>query len=134
MKENRIYQKLILLLYIAAVIYLCFGKFESLPNVSRSFFGIPTDKIVHFIMFFPMTILIYWAFDWKTDKLSKSLILTIGLLLFGLLMGTATEFGQGLTNYRSKDPLDFKADMLAVSISAFIVFIIDMIKNLRKCK
>lgn len=134
MKEKRIIQKLIFLIYLGLVAYLCFGHFDSLPNVSRSYFGIPTDKIVHFLMFLPLPLLLYWSFNWKTDKVYKTVLLTLALLIVGLCASAATEYGQGLTNYRSKDLLDFKADMIAVNISACCVFVIDMVKNIRKAK
>ena len=41
------------LIYLAAVAYCCFGSFDGIQQVSPSLLGIPTDKIIHFIMFFP---------------------------------------------------------------------------------
>ena len=133
-KDKRLLQKLLLLLYLGALIYLCFGRFDNLPSVSRTILGIPTDKLVHFAMFFPLSILIYWSFNWKTDKPWKSILLCLGLLLLGLCIGVLTELGQGLTNYRSRDNMDFLADMISVSISSFLVFILELIKHHRQCR
>lgn len=131
MKEHKIIQKFLLLLYIAAVAYLCFGKFEDLPQVSKTLFGIPTDKLVHFAMFFPFPILMYWAFDWKTDRVWKSFLLSAFFVGLGLLISLGTELVQGLTTYRSKDILDFAADSMSVGLSSVFVLIVDIIKNLK---
>ena len=90
-KDVRLFQKLLLLLYLGVIIYLCFGRFDNLPSVSRTILGIPTDKLVHFAMFFPLTLLIYWSFNWNTDKPWKSMLLCIVLLLLGLSIGALTE-------------------------------------------
>ncbi len=133
-KDVRLFQKLLLLLYLGVIIYLCFGRFDNLPSVSRTILGIPTDKLVHFAMFFPLTLLLYWSFNWNTDKPWKSMLLCIVLLLLGLSIGALTELGQGLTNYRSRDNMDFVADMISVSISSFLVFIFELIKHYRQCR
>lgn len=132
MKNHRIIQKLVLLLYFAAVAYLCFGKFNSLPNIGYTIFGFPTDKVVHFAMFFPLPILLYWAFNWKTGKVWKSLLLVAFLIGIGLLTSMSTELIQGLTTYRSKDIMDFAADSISVCISAVIVLIIELFKDFKR--
>ena len=50
-------------LYLIAIAVLCFGKFSDLPSVSNTILGIPTDKVVHFVMFFPFPILAFLAYD-----------------------------------------------------------------------
>lgn len=128
MKDHRIIQKLLLLLYLAVVAWLCFGRFEALPQVSRTLFGIPTDKVVHFVMFFPLPILLYLAFNWKTGSIFKSLLLVAGLVCIGILTSIGTELIQGITTYRSKDLLDFAADTVSVCCSALIVLLIELYK------
>ena len=49
-------------LYVAAVLFCCFVRFESLPEVGRSFLGIPADKAAHFLMFLPWPALFSLAF------------------------------------------------------------------------
>ena len=72
-------------LYLLAVLYLCFGKFENTPDVPWSLLGIPSDKLVHFGMFFPFPILAFLAFDRFTDT-PKSTFLFSGITwVLGLL-------------------------------------------------
>lgn len=131
MKKRRIIQKLVLLLYLAAVCWLCFGRFDSLPQISRTIFGIPTDKLVHFAMFFPLPILIYWAFNWKTGKVWKSLLLVASLICLGIMVSMGTELIQGLSTYRSRDILDMAADSISVCISSLIVLLIELYKDIK---
>lgn len=127
--QGSIFFKALLLVYIAAVAYLCFGHFESLPQVSRYIFGIPTDKIVHFLMFMPFPVLVFLAVDRFTTKPWHSVLMMCGIFLLGCMLAGATEYGQSLLSYRSCDPKDFRADAIALSISSLFVFIIDILKQ-----
>ena len=126
--------RLLLLLYICTVAYLCFANMKNLPHVPRSFFGIPTDKIVHFCMFFPFPIFGFLA----CDDYSRSFLHTIGTVLnitsFGCIFAGLTEIIQGQIIYRSQDIHDFAADCLAIGISASIVLIWRIISITRKKK
>ena len=76
MKPNRkrsIIFTIAMVLYLAVVGYLLFANFEKLSSVPKIFLGIPTDKIVHFCMFFPFPILAYLAYDRLTDTPLKAL-------------------------------------------------------------
>lgn len=129
--KGNIFFKLLLLSYIAVVAYLCFGKFDNIPNVAKELWGIPMDKIVHFCMFFPFPIITYLAFDNKTTKARHSIILSIGILFIGLVMAAGTEIIQSKISYRSGDRNDLIANILALSISTLIIFIIDIYKQRR---
>lgn len=132
MRDKRTIQKIIFLIYLVAVGYLCFGHFDNIPTTPMVFLGIPSDKWVHFFMFFPFALLLYRAFDWRSSKWWHSVLLVIGLLAVGVLVAAGTEIGQGLTTYRSKDPEDFAADILALGLSTVIVLILDLKKTLKK--
>jgi VanZ family protein len=132
-RRQRIIARILFVVYLAAVAWLCFGKFDSMPDVPREFLGIPIDKIVHFAMFFPFPILAFLAFDRFTGKWWVSLLFTLGTFLTGALIAAGTEVGQArLTSYRSGDPKDYLADLLALGISSLIVLTIDIWKQ-RKC-
>ena len=117
-------------LYILAVLFLCFGKFENTPDVPWSLLGIPSDKLVHFCMFFPFPILAFLAFDRFTET-PKSTFLFSGITwVLGLVLAFATEWGQAhLTDYRSGDPWDLLADGLAITLSTLVVIIWDLSKQ-----
>ena len=58
MRKQRILAILLFILYLCAVAYCCFGRFKDLPQIGQdSLWGIPMDKVVHFIIFFPFPIL-----------------------------------------------------------------------------
>ncbi len=126
---KRIFQ-LGFIVYLLAVLYLCFGKFENTPDILWSFLGIPSDKLVHFCMFFPYPILAFLAFDRFTDT-PKSTFLFSGITwVLGLLLAVATEWGQAhLTDYRSGDPWDLLADALAITLSTILVIFWDLSKQ-----
>ena len=118
--------------YIVAVAVLCFMKPSSLPQVEMDFFGIPMDKVVHFIMFLPFSILAYMTF-WPADagKLRKMAVLLI-ILIFGAGMAVATEKIQAMTGYRSGDIMDFAADMKGILTGAALTALFILLKKNRK--
>ena len=116
-------------LYLAAVAVLCFGNFQSLPSVSSTILGIPTDKLVHFCMFFPFPILAFLAYDKFTGTRKSVVIFALITFAVGCLVAAATELGQALlTDYRSGDPADFLADFLALISSSLIATWLDIRK------
>lgn len=120
--------RVLMLLYIFAVMYLCFANFNKLPNVPREFWGIPTDKIAHFCMFFPFPILGFFAYDHMTNTPLQAFGAIISILAIGGIFAGLTELVQGTMPYRTMDVHDYHADLLALGISAAIVFIIDIAK------
>jgi len=130
MDKKKLILRVLFFLYLAAVLFLCFGKFESTPDVPGTFLGIPTDKLVHFFMFFPFPILAFLAFDKYTDT-PKSTFLFSGITwVLGMLLAFGTEWGQAhLTDYRSGDPWDLAADALSITLSTVLVIIWDLSKQ-----
>ena len=127
--------KILFFLYLAVVLILCFSQFESTPNVPFTILGIPTDKVVHFCMFFPFPILAFLAFDRYTETVSSTLLFSGITLLVGILLAGGTEWGQAhLTDYRSGDPLDLLADGLALVLSTVLVTVWDIVKQYRPCE
>lgn len=122
--------RVLFFLYIAAVLVLCFAHFEQTPSVEWSLMGIPSDKIVHFCMFFPFPILAFFAFDRYTESVRSTLLFSGAALLVGLLLAWGTEWGQAhLTDYRSGDPLDLVADGTALVLSTLLVIYLDLRKQ-----
>lgn len=124
--------QLILLIYIVAVAYLCFANFDKTPDVPKFIFGIPVDKLVHFCMFFPFPIIIFFASDKRSSSLIKALSSFILVCSYGCIFAGFTEIVQAMLPYRSEDLADFGADCLAICTSAFFTLIADIytiIKN-----
>ena len=130
MKGKRLIARILFFLYLAAVLVLCFGQFKDVPSVPWTLLGIPSDKLVHFCMFFPFPILAFLAFD-KYTHTPRSTFLFSGItFLVGVVLAFGTEWGQAhLTTYRSGDPLDWVADVSALFISTLIVIIWDLRKQ-----
>ena len=128
-EEHRIIQKTVFLLYLAAVAFLCFGHFDSIPQPPKFFLGIPADKIAHFFMFLPYSVLFYASFSWKTRKRWHSALLAAALLAAGCITAYMTEVIQGFTSYRSRDIFDFLADSMALAVSSIAAYVIDKTKT-----
>ena len=131
MKGHRTIARIVFLLYIAAVLYLCFGEFSSLSEVTKRFLGFEADKVAHFLMFFPFPILFYLAFGWPTHKAWHSLVLTLCILAAGAAIAAGTELVQDFIPYRASDRADFRADFLALCGASLIILLIDLNKTIR---
>lgn len=129
MKLNKTTYRILFLIYLAVVLFLCFGHFRSLPQAPREFFGLEADKIVHFLMFLPFPVLAYLAFSRPSHKARHSLLLAVCILAAGAVFAAGTELIQGLIPYREADNSDFLADFLALCLSAVVIFAIDLNKN-----
>jgi len=118
--------RVLFVVYLIAIAVLCFASFGSMSSIAREIAGIPTDKVVHFIMFLPFPILSYLSFDHPGKKWWKSLLFVLASLGAGCLVAWGTEFIQGQLSYRTKDLHDFYADSLALLISSVVVLISDL--------
>ena len=117
-------------LYLVVLLVLCFGHFNSSPNIPKVIFGLPMDKVIHFLMFFPFPILAFLSFDRYTETLRSTLIFTGITFVIGCLMAVGTEWGQAhLTTHRTGDSMDLAADLLALGISSALVIIWDLHKQ-----
>ena len=115
-------------LYVAMVLYLCFGHFDNIQSVPRTILGIPSDKVVHFCMFFPFPILAFLAYDRLTKTPWQALAALISICAIGCAFAGLTEVVQDFLPYRVKDLNDFGSDCLAVGIASVLVFIVDVSK------
>ena len=128
-RKQLISARIVFAAYIVAVLVLCFGQFSGAENVPKELWGIPTDKIVHFLMFFPLPALAYLAFDRYKGNRSSSFLWTGVTFLGGCAYAAATELVQSRLSYRSGDPADFKADFLALAACSVFILIIILLKH-----
>lgn len=129
MKQKTVF-KILFFVYVAVVLFLCFWHFDSNQSVPTTLLGIPTDKLVHFAMFFPFPILSFLAFDKYTENVRNTLLFSGVTLAVGILLALGTEWGQThLTDYRNGDPKDLLADTLALLLSSLLVVFWDIRKQ-----
>ena len=128
-RRQLLWARILFGLYLVAVAVLCFGKFDCAQDVPRDLWGIPTDKIVHFLMFFPFPILACLASGGYRGERWQATFRTVIAFLAGCAFAAATEWVQTWLSYRSGDPVDFGADALALLLSSAIVLIIVLAKH-----
>lgn len=114
-KNRQMPWRILTMVYLAAVSYLCFAPAGAFPTITEWHFFIPADKVVHFCMFTPFPVLMFFAFAKKSSA-------RIGLyLLTGAAMALLTECIQGLTKTRSMDMTDFAADSCGLIFSCLLL-------------
>ena len=121
--------RILFAMYLIAVAVLCFGKFDSTNDVPKELWGIPSDKIVHFLMFLPLPALAYLAFDRYKGKRLPALLWAAVTFLGGCAYAAFTEWIQSYLPYRSGDPADFKADFLALAACTVFLLLIILLKH-----
>ena len=121
-------------IYLAAVIYLCLMKPDNLPQTELYLFGLPLDKVAHFLMFLPFPALAYMTLWEKGRKTWAELLILFSCLAVGVGLAFLTEHLQAMTQYRSSDIKDIYADMTGLGIGCIIVLINITIKPIRNRK
>lgn len=118
--------RILLIIYIIAVFVLCFANFSDTNGLEfpKYIFGIPMDKAVHFTMFLPYPLLMYYSFRRHDEKRLPFILFMIATFASGLAISGGTEIVQGLLGYRSEDPIDFLADCLGLLTGSFLTIVI----------
>ncbi|MCQ2169758.1 MAG: VanZ family protein [Bacteroidales bacterium] len=124
-----ILSRVLFLLYVCAVCLICFADSSSLPRMQRFIFGLPTDKVVHFIMFAPFPILSYLSFDHPSGKPGRSVLFVFLSLIAGAALAYSTEVIQSYLPSRSMDIKDFYADALALGVSSIFILLVDLTRK-----
>ena len=118
--------RILFILYLAAIAFLCFMHADKLPDMQKTLLGIPSDKVAHFLMFLPFPILAFLAYDHVTNKFWSAVLFAVLTFAVGAGIAWLTEYIQGFLPYRSRDLSDFRADLIALGISTLGVFITDI--------
>ena len=121
--------RLLFILYLLAVAFLCFWKFGELPEVDTKLFGFITDKTVHFCMFLPYPVLLYLALGKAFPQGWKAVLCVLLIFLSGCCAAALTEYIQGFLPYREADAKDFNADTLGLAIGSLGALITDLIRR-----
>ena len=102
-------------IYFGLVMFVCFGKFDSLPSVvNETLWGIPGDKVIHFIMFFPYPVLLFMVRRKPFTRGRQVWIYAFWIIVTGMCIAAGTEIGQGFTPYRDNNANDLFADGAAL--------------------
>ena len=112
---------IIFCMYLAAVGLLCFIKPSSLPEMDiKTFFGLPLDKVLHFLMFLPYPFLSGMIFLSKEQRPIVSCVILLILAVTGIGVAYGTEIIQSHTGYRSYEIADFHADMIGIAAGTLL--------------
>lgn len=124
--------KAILVLYIIGLCFCCFWDFRSSIDFNTGWFGAMSDKAVHFLLFFPLPVISYFAFPGLRNTGARMTRFCIAVFIIGAAVGAATELVQGWTGYRSRDGFDLVADCCGLAASVICLQIFEMIKWKRR--
>ena len=127
-RRQLISARIVFVVYLVAVAVLCFGNFPDSHNAPKELWGIPFDKVVHFLMFFPFALLAYLAFDRYKGQSWSSVLWAALAFLAGCAFAAGTELVQSRLPWRTGDPADFRADALALGIGPLIVLLFVLAK------
>lgn len=107
-------------IYLAAVAVACFSKPSNLPDMgSGTFFGIPMDKVLHFIMFLPFPVLASMSIIEPKRGMAAKLTTLLVIAFTGIGLAYGTEAIQAQLGYRSYDVIDLLADTIGITAGAF---------------
>ena len=117
----------ILCVYFATVLVLCLIRPEYIPDAEIRIWGIPADKILHFLMFLPYPVIAYTAFRPESGRKWLHLLVLLAVFAVGIGLAMATEKLQGLSEYRAYEVTDFYADVLgmeccSIATALYIIF------------
>ena len=119
-------------IYLIAVAVLCFIRPSNLPEVDiKTIFGIPIDKLLHFLMFLPYPFLSGMSFMSRKRSIFVNILILAILVVTGVGIAYGTELIQAQTGYRSYEIADFHADMTGIA-TGIIISAGYMIINRRK--
>ncbi|MBQ0025601.1 MAG: hypothetical protein KBT00_07785 [Bacteroidales bacterium] len=130
--ESKVIYRILFIVYLLCLAYLCFGNLASdAKNISGwlpdAIMGIPTDKCIHFCMFFPFVLLGLPAI--RKDNVWRALAT---IIIAAVSAAFAFEFLQDvLTDYRTTDPWDFVANITAITFSSILMAVICLIRERR---
>ena len=107
-----------LLIAILATLFLAVLSLSAVPKLNMGL-GIKSgDKYLHFIAYFGLTILWYFALKDKVNKKVFKFFVPLALILYGIIL---EGLQSGLTTYRTGDVYDAIANTAGV-IVALLVF------------
>lgn len=123
MKSRRLIPIIVFCLYLAAVLYICFAKPEDIPRFDATWFGLPSDKIIHFAMFLPFPILAYLVFEFPESRWYWKAVTIFVIIIIGIGLAWWTEKMQSKLTYRTSDIKDFLSNIYGIASGGLITII-----------
>lgn len=109
-----------LCIYLVAICALCFMNTSSLPDTALDLWGLPIDKVVHFLMFAPFPILAFFAYNNPKHKILREFLSIIVIFTIGCSIAIGTEYIQKYTGYRSFEVQDMVSDIIGLFVGSII--------------
>lgn len=128
MKKRLLYIALFCI-YIGAVLLLCLMKPDDIPQPQITFFGLPLDKVIHFLMFLPFPVLSFSIFYDRAAKRTVNFLAIISIFISGAGAAIGTEYLQSLTGYRSYEITDIYADMTGLVIGSIATTLFTLVRK-----
>lgn len=129
-KRGAIISRILFVIYLVAVCYLCFHSFSGVSLKHTHLFGIRVDKVIHFAMFLPFMELLYLSLGKRFTSPLKCVGAVLLLFAIGCSLAVLTELCQDwFTVSRVADVDDFKADTIALMVGAAGVFLTELLRK-----
>ena len=121
------------IIYLGVVAYLCFGHPAAFIKIPRTItllkWTVPTDKFIHFLMFFPYPFLAQEAFYFNNKWRSLVFVILTALAFCFTFELLQDEITKNLPYRRTSDPWDLSVNIAAVSIGSLIVSIYNLFRK-----
>lgn len=115
---KKLLERSALFIAILATLTIAFLSLSHIPKIS---FGIKIksgDKYLHFMAYFFLSLIWYFAFQKKLKNSRFKLLLISVLVIYGIVLEVLQG---GLTNYRTADVYDALANTLGILLASLIV-------------
>lgn len=117
MDIKKLLERNALFVAIAATIILAVLSLSAVPKLNLSLGIKAGDKYLHFIAYFGLSILWYFALRDKINEKVFKIVVPLGLILYGIIL---EGLQSGLTTYRSGDVYDAMANAAGVLVGMIL--------------
>ena len=117
MDIKKLLERNALFVAIAATIILAVLSLSAVPKLNLSLGIKAGDKYLHFIAYFGLSILWYFALRDKINEKVFKIVVPLGLILYGIIL---EGLQSGLTTYRTGDVYDAMANTAGVVVGMIL--------------
>ncbi|UCE92594.1 MAG: VanZ family protein [Flavobacteriaceae bacterium] len=114
---KRLWERNAFLLAILATIIIAILSLTAVPKISLGLNIKSSDKYLHFIAYFVLAFVWYFALKDRLKKKVFKIFVPLGLILYGIIL---EGLQGGLTTYRTADIYDALANAAGIIVSFFI--------------